>query len=127
MREIKFRGWDGGKMIYYNHWFTLHRQSVLCFEEGKAHDYVDESDVDYPSRVTLTQYIGLEDAKGKEVFDGDVLQAQIDNACLWEVVWNFNGWFLKRWVNGVVDDGFYGYRDDLVCVGNIYENPKLLK
>lgn len=116
MREIKFRAWNGDKMIHYNHWFTLHDQNVLCFEKSEEHSYVDESDVDYPRRVELMQFTGLKDKNGKEIYEGDIL----------EMPWGMSrravripGMFYSLGEEGCWDD-------ESEVIGNIYENPELL-
>lgn len=122
-REIRFRGWNGVKMLFYNHYFTLHYQTVLCFEEEESHSYVDESDVDFPTRVTLMQFTGLRDKNGKEIYEGDVLKG--GSARQSPVYWKDDGFVL-------VDNQKHVYClapqvDCCEIIGNIYENPKLSK
>lgn len=76
--EIKFRGWNGRIMNYYPSWFTLNKNKTLCFEKP-PHHYVDDSDVDYPERIILTEYIGLKDKTGNDIYEGDLFDAGIGN------------------------------------------------
>lgn len=72
------------------------------------------------------QYTGLKDTNGKEIYEGDVLQSV--NKHTWLVSWNDNhACFMvtnlvdKHVVSEVIDN------DNSLVIGNIYENPELLK
>ena len=132
-REIKFRGWNKDKMIYYPSWFTLDKNRVLCFGE-QPHNYVDDSDVDYPERIILMQYIGIKDGEGKEIYEGDIVKFQA----------NYTSAERLGWKNGVIEyegDGYvlrvdgeeesysiYGETDEFYykseVIGNIYEKKE---
>ena len=142
MREIKFRAWDGEEIIYYNNWFTLHENTVLCFEEREKHSYVDASDVDYPVRVNLMQFTGLLDKNGKEIYEGDIVSGVFDESGVkmcGVVFYDYDGFKMKcvqhmcdKDRNGKVNYfSFIDYDGDILreleVIGNIYESPELLK
>jgi uncharacterized phage protein (TIGR01671 family) len=127
MREIKFRAWDGEEIIYYNNWFTLHENTVLCFEESEKHSYVDASDVDYPVRVNLMQFTGLLDKNGKEIYEGDVLDVANfigENIDRVKVDWGHFGFTMRSEKSPSM---LYYAKDLIEVIGNIYESPGLLK
>ena len=122
-REIKFRAFcdigDENKMLY----FTEGKyDNGLWFEHTSNH--IDE----YLS--PLMQFTGLTDKNGVEVFEGDVVKWFINNlertapiyydqsqACFWmgkDV--NLEYTILNDWMRGEYE-----------VLGNIYQNPELLK
>lgn len=72
------------------------------------------------------QFTGLTDKNGKEIYEGDILRISKD--LIEEVEWiDENNWLgAKCPVNGWVNHGSI-YGEDPEIIGNIYENPNLLK
>jgi uncharacterized phage protein (TIGR01671 family) len=131
-REIKFRTWDEEeKKMYALDIFKTEDDSygpefVLRTKESQdAATWIDthckESD------CILMQFTGLKDKNGKEIYEGDILEFKnIDN--IGEVAWCFfdSAWGLK------VNDEFTNVISTYLVspyevIGNIYENPELLK
>lgn len=89
---------------------------------------------------TVGQYIGIKDTNGKEIFEGDIIQRDIwEEKIIGEIAWGDMvgaGFYLKvKQKNGI---GFYpmtkGRSDDDdgemcndIILGNIHDNPELLK
>ena len=131
MREIKFRAWnfirDAMGMV----------ESYSFKSDGGASIYVSDIpriDGDYKNNYYLMQYTGLKDKNGKEVYEGDVVEIRRDHPVSPEytfvkgiVKWNdftlsyssvsFDG---ASWTNGLG-------RLQVEVLGNIYENPELIK
>lgn len=135
MREIKFRAWDTEerkmKNISYMFWNTG-EWYISRFE-------LDEKEV--KDGMPIMQFTGLKDKNGKEIYGGDIFQFGTK----------------KEWINGegergIVEwheklarfgltfysiyggEGYTGKNQHLVdfirglkIIGNIYENPGLLK
>jgi len=118
MRTIKFRAWDlfNGEMAYSDKYphiakFFFYVDSLLAGENG----------------IELMQFTGLLDKNGKEIYEGDITKDST-GVCL--IDWNdkLASFCLRR--NGWAFDHFFGEAvdpSDVEVIGNIYENPELLK
>lgn len=128
MREIKFRAWDKShqEMLDWVYLITQHSMAIFATSEG----YFE-----------LMQYTGLEDRNGVEIYEGDIVKCgEPEN---YEVAWDdIDGTLVLRrprkpkkaydW--GPRKDGkvYYGFRfsksrELIEVIGNLYENPELLK
>lgn len=118
MREIKFRAWDKK----YNKWlakgFTLLGE-VTCFDLiGMSLQELEPktSTLERLNDVVLQQYTGQKDKKGREIYEGDVLDN--DNVVLWS---NEQSCFFCGQVPLCMSNS---HRE---IIGNIHQNPELLK
>ncbi len=119
MSEILFRG----KRKLGNEWIegSLHIEKFTDDEEYLCCE-VCQCDV-YPE--TVGQYTGLTDKNGKKIFEGDICKHRS----------NYSGDFVITTVTytdgqflAIVDkDSGFNLSDKLEIVGNIYDNPELLK
>ncbi len=132
-RTINFRAWDkeSGRMI---NGFALTAQGKIMFTKKRGADgkysFKDRSDEGYgDERYVLMQYTGLKDAKGVEIYEGDIFDMGVVifdrgcfNGCYIESRNNEKGWdYSDAW-----EDGLYSYASKHEVKGNIYENPELL-
>ena len=105
MRTIKFRAWDKENGM----------QSIAAEDLQSA-----EFNLFVPNAV-LMQYTGLKDKNGKEIYEGDIIQTPM-------------GWVASVFYdnNNVcfcldTDDDYNPCIGRYEVIGNIYENPELLK
>ena len=121
MREIKFRAWtdnlkDGGAM-YYGYEGVYNQILFTPAGYGLLNPTLD-----------VMQFTGLHDKNGKASYEGDLVKRfNSENAS--EIVWNEQdgSFWLKGsdgllWIHLPVDIPF-----NWEVIGNIYENPELLK
>ena len=129
VREIKFRAWDDikEKMIYHvsldlktGWWVYFGSSSGTVFDEGLIKVGAKKG---IPPIMQLT---GLKDEDGKDIYEGDIL-AYGDNVPERAVVFE-NGSF--RLADNDAHSNQILVTDTakrLLVIGNIYENPELLK
>lgn len=111
MREIKFRAWD-----------TERNKMVEPFELGS----VSAGD-GYGINWIPTQFTGLHDKNGKEIYEGDVIQCLAsEGSVVAAVVFEPAHGYGLRDAKGDWQ-GYLGRKDRPTVIGNIYENPELIK
>ena len=125
MREKKFRAWEKDKkeMFYFG---------LNCLDISIMTDKWGESPQD--KGFEIMQFTGLKDKNGKEIYESDYVfiedfyigdKIQIGGKC--EVKWNEDGFSLfieDEYICGLWD-AVNNYSGEVI--GNIYENPELLK
>jgi uncharacterized phage protein (TIGR01671 family) len=117
MREIKFRAWviNSKKIV------DLKKITPLACEPGLL-EYGDGLFIPFRSDIILMQFTGLKDKNGKEIYEGDVLDYGLDRSFYIAFV---DGAFVATFNNGVVITMIS--INQYQVIGNIYENPELLK
>jgi len=141
MREIKFRVWDGTEPKM---WEDLSLEFLIQFEKTLNKSLTRLDNV-LPKTVVM-QYTGLKDKNGKEIYEGDiVIGREVGYSCedcndcedhlsckrivtsviKYGITNNFEGKGIGFYFSEYAQ---FGYRfNTLEVIGNIYENPELLK
>ena len=131
MREIKFRGktkdgrWVQGVPIKNG----FGKLTFMCFATSDLFSCPMEQIYKFCIEVipeTVTQYAELKDKNGVEIYEGDIVISQDGTGGLVYkhiVEWNE---FYKRFEPMGEDEAHFN-RESCEVVGNIYENPELLK
>ncbi len=139
-REIKYRAWDGSCMYSQDDcYFTFGKDekgqagkywSCYLYEKNGSHYCCDSTDED----VVMMQYTGIKDCKGKDIYEGDVIRnpnSTEPEDVGFEVCFDGFGFKYKSvfLIEGkkMIGDPFSHTSSDYEVVGNVYENPELLK
>jgi len=140
-REIKFRAWD--KTIKM--WIT----GLLVFD-GQGKVYLRDPNTNVITEyhqlfnsLEVVWYTGLKDKNDKEIYEGDILRCESNYIRLqtneqtgkksikfYEVVWHEVMFTTKRIDNGHINPLVTSpsiWKNYYEVIGNIYENPGLLK
>lgn len=111
MREIKFRTWTGKKMHYGN-------SSIA-------------DKTDWP----LMQFTGLKDREGKDIWEGDICRnfwvEKYGKAPIYEVIFEKGAFGFKAKNGDRINRKHHSLEitkiDNWEVLGNIYQNPELMK
>ena len=123
MREIKFRFIFKDGNFFAKRYMTLDELLDSDFALEKMEEDINiESNIfdleDYPDyEVFKSQYTGLKDKNGVEIYGGDILKGGIYLA--YEVKWDD--------MNTTFNLNEYNCRKEFEVIGNIYENQELLE
>lgn len=136
-REILFRGWNKkNKKWIYGYYFT-YRGNHFISPDDKVNpldtykNYVVDAD-------TVGQYTGLDDSKGKHIYEGDILLVKVlreDNYLEYNtnVIFEDGAFWIKGENTNDYDTLLYAYINptsplvELEVVGNVFSNPEILK
>ena len=156
MREILFRGftpiengkekafvnneWIKGQWVQGSYWKL--NKTTYCFKEDYESDpnntkhyivFDQMTDWGLPNRhlqadvipETVGQYTGLTDKNGTKIFEGDIVKTSHWNGF---IEWNdFDASFVVHCVGTFVTQNTLAGHATLEVIGNIHDNPELLK
>jgi hypothetical protein len=123
-REIKFRAWDEDrKVMVLDFSKEITYEIIFSSDDGNMFcgNFMDNGDWQEPK---LMQYTGLKDKNGVEIYEGDFIGKKGAY-----IIWSerLSCWCFK-FHNDEIETPLY--HDDISkyeVIGNIYENPELLK
>ena len=145
MRTFKFRAWNGESMNYS---IMVGRFGAFWVSPGKLDNGLDPSDgaclspfnTKCTDHTIIMQFTGLLDKTGKGIYEGDILKwkcsksghsnnANYTVTIHWPIINHGHGYELtihhkgEKWATG----NSYWNAKDREVIGNIFENPELLK
>lgn len=148
MREIKFRGksttsgkWVHGMLTTLKNLETEMQNMIIIknegvFNEGSASPFFMEWD--YIHKDTVGQFTGLKDKSGKVIYEGDIICVNGKYPKLIKYIDEWASYCLanltdlgcdlktRHWQQ-VSPCWWTDYKREIKVIGNVYDNPELLK
>lgn len=139
-REIKFRAWLKPR------WDNDDESNKMYYDVQNSHDTLGDVKPDDPMDdfkewleedvAIVEQYTGLKDEDGKEIYEGDIVEEEIDfnskmtdGTFRYKVYWNEDElcWSLDHIGPESIHDDLWELNSSRRVIGNIHENPELLE
>lgn len=117
MRDIKFRAWDSKEKNFI--YFGIIQGLLSECDSQYIHNYVHLGSIE--------QFTGLKDKNGKEIYEGDTYLINIGEGAQStdSIAWSeFRAGFVGKTPNG---ETYPITMCEIEIIGNIHENPELLK
>ena len=126
MREIKFRAWDKALKSWTNYSID---DDLLMFYDKHAECWETDQEGE---RFIVCQYTGLKDNEDREIYEGDIVKAISFARWIGVVKYSDEN---QAFIFDDLDKKYRGkstvfmnqFDDGFEILGNIYENPELLK
>lgn len=122
----KFRAWNGYRKIMADYVSAIQNgdtkgtpSSVNVIVNGKNETWDIEND-----HVELLQFTGLKDVNGKEIYEGDIVEATIEGCIQDDKYLVKNMWDPHVWTEE--SDSYYAV-SKMEVKGNVHTNPELLE
>jgi hypothetical protein len=145
-RQLKFRIWDKQYKKWIENSSSFHCNSnwTICPFTGNLVDYVgaiDENGENFSAspandyywedgkiikepRYVIQQYTGLKDSKGNEIYEGDILTCKYADQEVTEAISYSEEYAAFTHGEHALWRGWLGEAE---IIGNIFENPELIK
>ena len=121
-RPIKFRAWDLKNKKFLSPDDIDVNISLGWGMTKNAFEIKVKGLMGFPEETLLMQFTGRHDKNGKEIFEGDIVQAFGQPETRGTVEWLSWGFTLKHFKSPD-----FSRPIEVEVLGNIYENPELLK
>lgn len=125
MKNLKFRVWhkEERKMLYEE---IIGESFVWLHKEKQPIEIMQSTGLKDKNNVEIFENDILEvDYQGQKFFSNYVGQVEYSKGCFWCI--KHNGYGGDRYTLSGLTDDTRTYRSTLKIIGNIYENPELLK
>lgn len=126
MRELKFRAWDKKEKRWLG--VNLHMSvtdGTLWWQYGYGCEILSAEERE---NIELMQYTGRKDKKGKEIYEGDLIQNKpFPNFVVKYENGNWNYAHMHRASYGDTSEWLTIPEKEWLIIGNIKENPELME
>ena len=135
MREILFRGkrTDNGEWVQGNLLLDkdLEQAQIVWFDYKSTEDGVErDGDGAIVIPETVGQYIGLYDKNSKKIFEGDIIKGKVHEMNGYRIRGGVVEYHGVGFIMNLDPNSWYDQKNipfDCEIIGNIYDNPELLK